>query len=246
MKDKKIERLIKAEAKRQKGVVNLIASENYVSKDVLAALGSELTNKYAEGYAGARYYGGNKMVDEVERECQKRALKLFKLKEKDWTVNVQPLSGSPANVAVYLALVPPAGKIMGMTLAHGGHLTHGHKVSITGKMWQQVPYGVDEKTEKIDYEKLKELALREKPQLIVAGFTAKDLREGRYVARGRPGGRRRVSIALPICRCGNHDDSQDFARPALGPYFFSSHPRKGISFSYSFGSRQGRDGQSWR
>lgn len=172
MKDKKMEKLMREEAKRQKGVVNLIASENYVSKDVLAALGSELTNKYAEGYPAARYYGGNKVVDEVEQECQKRALKLFKLNAKEWAVNVQPLSGSPANVAVYSALVPVGEKIMGMSLAHGGHLTHGHKVSITGKVWQQVPYGVDEKTEKLDYEKLKELALKERPKIIVAGFTA--------------------------------------------------------------------------
>lgn len=172
MKDKKIESLIKQEGKRQKSVVNLIASENYVSKDVLVALGSELVNKYAEGYAGARYYGGNKIIDEVERECEQRALKLFKLNPKDWAVNVQPLSGSPANVAVYLALVPPGGKIMGMSLAHGGHLTHGHKVSITGKMWQQVPYGVDEKTEQIDYEAVKKIALQEKPAIIAAGFTA--------------------------------------------------------------------------
>jgi glycine hydroxymethyltransferase len=172
MKDKKIESLIKQEGKRQKSVVNLIASENYVSKDVLAALGSELVNKYAEGYVGARYYGGNKIIDEVERECERRALKLFKLKDGEWAVNVQPLSGSPANVAVYLALVPKDGKIMGMSLAHGGHLTHGHKVSITGKMWQQVPYGVDEKTEQIDYEAIKKIALQEKPAIIVAGFTA--------------------------------------------------------------------------
>lgn len=172
MKDKKIDNLIKQETARQKKVVNLIASENYVSKDVLAALGSELVNKYAEGYAGARYYGGNKIIDQVELECEKRALKLFKLSAKTWAVNVQALSGSPANVAVYLALVPPGGKIMGMSLAHGGHLTHGHKVSISGKMWQQVAYGVDEKTEQIDYDLVKKLALQEKPAIIVAGFTA--------------------------------------------------------------------------
>lgn len=172
VKDKKIENLIKKESKRQKRVVNLIASENYVSKDVLAALGSELVNKYAEGYAGARYYGGNKIIDEVERECEQRALKLFKLLPSKWAVNVQPLSGSPANVAVYLALVPKGGKIMGLNLSDGGHLTHGHKVSITGKMWQQVPYGVDEKTGLLNYEKIKKIAIKEKPSLIVAGFTA--------------------------------------------------------------------------
>jgi len=172
MKDKKIEILIKKEKERQKKVINLIASENYVSKDVLTALGSELVNKYAEGYPGKRYYGGNEVVDQVEELCQTRALKLFKLNPKQWAINVQPLSGSPANLAVYLALVPPGGKIMGMALDHGGHLTHGHKVSITGKIWQQVSYGVDRKTEQLDYEAIKKLAKKEKPNIIVAGFTA--------------------------------------------------------------------------
>ncbi|MEK7118272.1 MAG: serine hydroxymethyltransferase, partial [Patescibacteria group bacterium] len=127
MKDKQIEKLIKKEEKREKSVVNLIASENYVSDDVLRALGSVLTNKYAEGYPGRRYYGGNSVIDEVERLCQERALKLFKLSPQKWHVNVQPLSGSPANVAVYVALLPTdgTGRIMGMTLSHGGHLTHG-------------------------------------------------------------------------------------------------------------------------
>lgn len=139
MKDKEIEQLISDEKKRQKKIINLIASENYVSDDVLKALGSPLTNKYAEGYPEARYYGGNEVVDKIESLCQKRALKAFKLSEKDWSVNVQPLSGSPANLAVYLALVPMSGKIMGMNLSDGGHLTHGHKVSATGKFWQQIP-----------------------------------------------------------------------------------------------------------
>ncbi|KKU77063.1 MAG: Serine hydroxymethyltransferase [Parcubacteria group bacterium GW2011_GWA2_47_64] len=180
MKDKQIATLIQEEKTRQKRVINLIASENYVSKDVLEALGSELTNKYAEGYPGARYYGGNEVMDKVERLAQERALKLFKLSSNEWAVNVQPLSGSPANLAVYLALLPPLSyklqvtsyKIMGMTLAHGGHLTHGHKVSATGKFWTQVPYGVDEKTEVLNYEMLKEIAAREKPAIIVAGYTA--------------------------------------------------------------------------
>ncbi len=172
MKDKQIQKLIKDETSRQKKVINLIASENYVSEDVLDALGSVLTNKYAEGYAGARYYGGNQITDKVENLCKARALDLFGLDENEWSVNVQPLSGSPANVAVYLALVEPGGKIMGMELAHGGHLTHGHKVSITGKIWKQIPYGVDKDTEVLNYEKLRELATKEKPQLIVAGFTA--------------------------------------------------------------------------
>ena len=172
MKDKQIENLIKVERKRQKSVINLIASENYVSNDVLKALGSELTNKYAEGYPAARYYGGNEIVDQIENLCKKRALSLFKLNTKKWSVNVQPLSGSPANLAVYLAVVPIGGKIMGMSLDHGGHLTHGHKVSASGKIWRQIPYGVDQKTELLDYDALKKIAKKAKPDLIVAGFTA--------------------------------------------------------------------------
>ena len=172
MKDKEIEKLIKEEEKRQKSVVNLIASENYVSDDVLKALGSKLTNKYAEGYPGKRYYGGNKVIDKIENLCKKRALKLFGLSSDCWSVNVQPLSGSPANLAVYLALVPSGGKIMGMSLAHGGHLTHGHFVSASGKFWKQVPFDVDKETEVLNYEKIKEQAIKEKPAIIVTGFTA--------------------------------------------------------------------------
>lgn len=172
MRDKEIENLIKLEKKRQKKVVNLIASENYVSKDVLEALGSELTNKYAEGYSGLRYYGGNEFVDKIENIAKARALKLFGLSPSKWHANVQPLSGSPANLAVYVALVPLGEKIMGMSLDHGGHLTHGHKVSVTGKMWKQVPYGVDKKTETLDYEELAKIAMLEQPKMIVAGYTA--------------------------------------------------------------------------
>lgn len=172
MKDKEIKKLIEAEKKRQKAVVNLIASENYVSKDVLEALGSELTNKYAEGYSDMRYYGGNENSDKIENLAKSRALKLFGLSPKKWAVNAQPLSGSPANLAALLALVPVGGKIMGMSLKDGGHLTHGHKVSATGKLWKQVPFGVDEKTEIINYENLKKIAAKEKPNLIIAGFTA--------------------------------------------------------------------------
>ncbi|MFM7088231.1 MAG: serine hydroxymethyltransferase [Candidatus Paceibacterota bacterium] len=172
MQDKKIEKLIKTEAKRQKSVINLIASENYVSKDVLVALGSELTNKYAEGYPGRRYYGGNKIIDEVEILCIDRALKLFKLKPADWHVNVQLLSGSPANFALYTALVPIGEKIMGMKLSSGGHLTHGYPASLTGKLWNATQFEITVENEEIDYEALKQLAIAEKPKLIVAGFTA--------------------------------------------------------------------------
>jgi len=172
MKDKQIEKLIKEEEKRQKSVVNLIASENIVSDDVLKALGSKLTNKYAEGYPGRRYYGGNQVVDKVELLCIARALKLFKLKPENWHVNVQLLSGSPANFALYSALVPIGGKIMGMKLTSGGHLTHGHPLSMTGKLWKPLQFELDSKTEVIDYEALKKLAVQEKPDIIVCGFTA--------------------------------------------------------------------------
>jgi glycine hydroxymethyltransferase len=172
MKDKQIEKLIKAEEVRQKKTISLIASENYVSDDVLKALGSKFTNKYSEGYPGKRYYKGQTFTDKVEELCKDRALKLFKLSSEKWQVNVQALSGSPANLAVYLALVPKGEKVMGMSLDHGGHLTHGHKVSATGKIWTQVPYGVDRETEVIDYEEIKKLAIAEKPKMIIAGYTA--------------------------------------------------------------------------
>jgi glycine hydroxymethyltransferase len=171
MRDKQIEKLIKEEEKRQKSVINLIASENIVSDDVLKALGSKLTNKYAEGYPGRRYYGGNQVVDKVENLAIVRALKLFKLKPTEWHVNVQPLSGSPANFTVYSALVPVGGKIMGMKLSSGGHLTHGHPASMTGKIWKPIQYELG-KEEVIDYEALKKMAVEEKPNIIVCGFTA--------------------------------------------------------------------------
>ena len=172
MRDKQVFKLLRAEQARQKRQFNLIASENYVSKDVLAALGSELTNKYAEGCPGKRYYGGNSVVDEIEKLAQKRALALFKLSPDEWQVNVQSLSGSPANMAVYLALVPLGGKIMGLELTHGGHLTHGYSASATGKLWKQVPYTVDKKTELLNYTELKKIAKKEKPHIVIAGYTA--------------------------------------------------------------------------
>ena len=172
MQDKQIAKLIQAESARQKKVINLIASENYVSKDVLAALGSCLTDKYGEGYPGRRYYRGTKVVDEVESLAQKRARDLFELSDEEWSVNVQPLSGSPANFAVYAALVPHGEKIMGMELTHGGHLTHGQKVSMTGKFWNSVLYTVSKANELIDYEEVKRITMAEKPKIIVAGYTA--------------------------------------------------------------------------
>ncbi len=172
MKDKKIVSILKKEEHRQKTQINLIASENSVSSDVLLALGSSTTNKYAEGYAGARYYAGNKHIDELELLTKERALKLFGLSNKKWGVNVQALSGSPANLAVFLALVPFGEKIMGMELSSGGHLTHGYKLSMTGKVWKQVSYSVDPTTHQIDYTKLKEIAIQEKPAILVCGFSA--------------------------------------------------------------------------
>lgn len=172
MKDTQISKLIKAEKARQKKATNLIASENYVSKDVLEALGSELTNKYAEGYPGKRYYGGNSVVDKVEELAAERALGLFKLSPDEWHVNTQALSGSPANLSVYVGLLEKGDKVMGMSLDHGGHLTHGHKVSATGKFWTQVPYGVSKVSEVLDYDEIESIALREQPKMIIAGFTA--------------------------------------------------------------------------
>jgi glycine hydroxymethyltransferase len=170
--DKTIQGLIRKEDKRQHETLGLIPSENIVSREVEAALGTSLTNKYAEGYPHARYYGGNEYIDEIEVLCQERALAAFKLSPKKWHVNVQPYSGSPANLAVYLGLVPPGEKIMGMELRMGGHLTHGHGVSATGKFWTPIRYAVDQKTELLDYDMLIALARKEKPRLIVAGFTA--------------------------------------------------------------------------
>jgi glycine hydroxymethyltransferase len=172
MKDTQIQKIIEAEKKRQKSVINLIASENYVSSDVLDALGSVFTNKYAEGYSKKRYYYGTENVDKLEDLCKKRALKTFGLSEKTWDANVQSLSGAPANMAIYNALLKQGDKIMGMDLSHGGHLSHGFKVSATGKFYEQVPYGVDKKTEQLNYVALKKLAEEEKPKVIVAGYTA--------------------------------------------------------------------------
>jgi glycine hydroxymethyltransferase len=172
MKDKQIKKLIDREASRQKSVVNLIASENYPSSDVREALGSVFMDQYAEGYPGRRYYGGLAVVDAMEILTQDRARKVFGLSEKKWHVNVQALSGAPANLAVYHGLVPLGGSIMGMSLDAGGHLSHGYKVSVTGKLWEQISYGVDEDTQMIDYEQLKKIAKKRKPDIVVAGFSA--------------------------------------------------------------------------
>lgn len=172
MKDIEVKKILDAEKKRQQKTVTLIASENYCSVDVREALASEIVNKYSEGYPGRRYYRGQENADAIELLCQARALKVFRVNAKQWAVNVQALSGSPANLAVFLGVVPLGAKIMGLRLDHGGHLTHGHSVSATGKLWKQVPYGVDEKTEIFDYENIHEIAMREKPYIIIAGYTA--------------------------------------------------------------------------
>ncbi len=157
-----------AELTRQKQNIELIASENIVSKAVLLAAGSVLTNKYAEGYPGKRYYGGCGKVDVVEDIARERAKKLFGAEH----ANVQPHSGASANLAVFFALLQPGDTVMGMNLAHGGHLSHGSPVNISGKYFNIVPYGVDDETQKIDYEKMREIALECKPKLIVVGASA--------------------------------------------------------------------------
>lgn len=172
MKDKEVFNLIQKEKERQDNVINLIPSENYVSADVLEALGSIFTDKYAEGYSDERYYGGNKVVDKLENLTKKRALDLFGLSKNKWSVNVQALSGTPAMIATLLACAPIGGKIMAMELSAGGHLSHGYKVSLTGKLWQQIAYTVNKDTEKLDYEAIERLAKKEKPSVIIAGYSA--------------------------------------------------------------------------
>ena len=166
--DPEIADAIKAEMERQNSHIELIASENWVSKAVMAAMGSPLTNKYAEGYPGKRYYGGCQYIDVVETIAIERAKKLFGCEY----ANVQPHSGSQANVAVYLALLKPGDTIFGMDLSHGGHLTHGSKASISGKYFNACFYGVDPETETIDYEKAMQIAGECKPKIIIAGASA--------------------------------------------------------------------------
>ena len=156
------------EQKRQQETLELIASENFVSHDVLEAMGSVMTNKYAEGYPGRRYYGGCEFVDVAERAAIERVKTLFNAQY----ANVQPHSGASANMAVYFSLLSPGDKIMGMNLSHGGHLTHGSPVSISGKWFDVVAYGVREDDHLIDYDELEALALKEKPKLIIAGASA--------------------------------------------------------------------------
>ncbi len=166
--DKEVADAMGAELARQRRNLELIASENIVSPAVMAAMGSVLTNKYAEGYSGKRYYGGCECVDVVENIAITRAKELFGAEH----VNVQPHSGAQANLAVYFALLQPGDTVLGMSLADGGHLTHGSPVNMSGKYYNFVPYGVDEKTGRIDYDALRTLAEEKKPKLIVAGASA--------------------------------------------------------------------------
>lgn len=166
--DKEICELMEKELKRQEEGIELIASENFTSKAVMEAMGSHLTNKYAEGYPGKRYYGGCGVVDQVEEIARNRAKELFGAEH----VNVQPHSGSQANMAVYFTILKPGDTVLGMDLSHGGHLTHGSPVNFSGKLFNFVSYGVDSETERIDYKNVRDLALKHKPKLIVAGASA--------------------------------------------------------------------------
>ena len=166
--DPEISQAINNEAQRQHEGLELIASENFVSEAVLQAAGSVFTNKYAEGYPGKRYYGGCEFADVVENLARDRAKQLFGAEH----ANVQPHSGSQANMAAYMSVLQPGDAILGLNLAHGGHLTHGHPLNFSGKMYKIIPYGVRKDTETIDYDELEEIATRERPKLIVGGGSA--------------------------------------------------------------------------
>ncbi|RQD70588.1 MAG: serine hydroxymethyltransferase [Tindallia sp. MSAO_Bac2] len=167
-KDQEIYEVIQKETKRQRDNIELIASENFVSVAVMEAMGSQLTNKYAEGYPAQRYYGGCEEVDVAENLARDRMKELFNAEH----ANVQPHSGSGANFGVYFAVLKPGDKVLGMNLSHGGHLTHGSPVNMSGSYFEFVDYGVDEETQQIDYDQVLEIAKKEKPKLIVAGTSA--------------------------------------------------------------------------
>jgi len=166
--DPKIAELIKKERERQETTLEMIPSENHTSSAVRSALGSILTDKYAEGYPGKRYYAGLEFYDKIETICQQRAKKLFKVPY----VNVQPYSGSPANQAVYFAVCDPRDTVMGMSLLHGGHLTHGSHVNFSGKNYTCVSYDVDKETEMLDMDVIRKIAIKEQPKMIISGLTA--------------------------------------------------------------------------
>ena len=166
--DDALYKLITKENSRQENELELIASENYASFAVLEAMATTLSNKYSEGYPGKRYYGGNYVIDEIESLAIERAKKLFNAEH----VNVQALSGSPANAAVYMAFLEPGDKVLGLKLDHGGHLSHGHNVNFSGRLYNFVQYGVSSETGLIDMDEVRKIALKEKPKMIVAGFSA--------------------------------------------------------------------------
>ena len=166
--DNEVSSLIKDEIKRQEFELQMIASENYASQAVMEVMGSVLTNKYAEGYPGKRYYGGCQFVDIAEELAIKRAKKLFGAE----AVNVQPHSGAQANMAVFLGFLEPGDTVLGMSLDHGGHLSHGSKVNFSGRIYNSISYGVDEKTFLIDYDQIEELAIKNKPKIIIAGWSS--------------------------------------------------------------------------
>lgn len=168
IQDPEVAKIIAQEDERQAKELELIASENYASLAVRLALASALGNKYSEGYPGKRYYGGNQNIDEIELLAINRAKKLFEAEH----VNVQPLSGSPANAAVYMAFLEPGDKVLGLRLDHGGHLSHGHKVNFSGRLYDFIQYEVDAETGLINMEEVRKIALKEKPKMIVAGFSA--------------------------------------------------------------------------
>lgn len=167
-RDNKVFELIEQERTRQLNGIELIASENFVSNQVLEAMGSVMTNKYAEGYPGKRYYGGCQVVDQTEQLAIDRLRELFDAEY----ANVQPHSGAQANMAVFLTVLKPGDTFMGLDLSHGGHLTHGSPVNFSGKLYRPVAYGLNEETGLIDYDKMEEMALAEKPKLIIGGASA--------------------------------------------------------------------------
>merc|ERR1712190_651962 len=175
--DNEMYTIIENEKARQKRCVNLIASENFAPQAVLEAVGSVMVNKYSEGYPGARYYGGNEFIDQAESLCQRRALEACRLDPNDWGVNVQSLSGSPANFQVFTALCDVHDRIMGLDLPHGGHLSHGFqtdtkKISMVSKYFESIPYRLDEETGLIDYNECEKFAMRIRPKILIAGTIA--------------------------------------------------------------------------
>ncbi len=170
--DPKVAKLVEAEENRQQNVLEMIPSENITSSEVREALGSVFNDKYAEGKPHARYYGGNQIIDKVEDLAVERLLKIFKLSPAKWHANVQPYSGSPANIAVYSAFLEFGDKILGMKLDQGGHISHGLPISLVGRAYNFVSYGVDPKSEKLDYDEIAKITKKEKPKMIVCGYTA--------------------------------------------------------------------------